>query len=121
MSTHKTPRLIPGSWYVTYTSDEDMRPVYCTPTSMEQDANGTWEAALTDSHGTRHVKEGDQLFSFYARVQVPVEDRDNPVIVEKGELFEQFEAERTLRLQQRELERQAELLRIKRITAGGTR
>jgi len=121
VSTYETPRLIPGSWYVTYTSDDDMHPVYVTPTSMEQDPNGVWEAALTDSHGTRYVKEGGQLFSFYARVETPVLDRDNPNILEKGALFEQFEAERDLRNQQRELLKQAEELRIRRITAGGTR
>jgi hypothetical protein len=122
MMKFKTPKLIPGAWYVTFTSDEAMRPVYVQPINIEPDINGVWEAFFRDSAlGEFAVKEGDKRLAFYGRVETPVLDRDNPVIVEKGELFEQFEVEREIREQQRALERRRKELRVARLTAGGTR
>ena len=119
---YKTPTLLPGAWYVTFTSDERMAPVYVQPINIEPDMNGTWGAAFRDSTlGERYVKEGDKLFAFYARVQTPVKDRDNPVYLEEGELFEQVKEERIIREQQRELEKRRARLRVERVTAGGTR
>jgi hypothetical protein len=122
MDKFKTPRLEPGAWYVTFTSDERMAPVYVQPINIEPDSNGVWGAAFRDSTlGERYVKEGDKLFAFYARVKVPVLDRDNPEVEERGELFSQVEEERVIRAQQRELEKRRARLRVERMTAGGTR
>jgi hypothetical protein len=119
---YRTPQLLPGAWYVTYTSDERMAPVYVQPVNIERNINGDYVADLKDNTlGEINVKEGDKLFAFYARVQLPVEDRDNPVLLEKGELFEQVEEERVIREQQKELEKRRARLRVERLTAGGTR
>ena len=118
----KTPALLPGAWYVTFTSDERMAPVYVQPINIEPDSNGVWGASFRDSTlGERYVKEGDKLFAFYARVKTPVSDRDNPEFIEKGELFEQVEEERVIRIQQKALEKRRARLRVERMTAGGTR
>ena len=80
---YRTPQLLPGAWYVTYTSDERMAPVYVQPVNIERNINGDYVADLKDNTlGEINVKEGDKLFAFYARVQLPVEDRDNPVLLE---------------------------------------
>ena len=120
--TFKTPKLIPGAWYLTYTSDEAMRPVYVQPINIEPDSNGTWEATFRDSvMGERSVKEGDKLFAFYARVAVPVVDRDNPVLVEEGEMFATVNEQRALMEEQRELQARIKRLKTERLGAGGTR
>ena len=122
MDKFKTPRLEPGAWYVTFTSDERMAPVYVQPINIEPDSNGVWGAAFRDSTlGERYVREGDKLFTFYARVKLPVLDRENPEVEERGELFSQVEEERVIRAQQRELEQRRARLRVERMTAGGTR
>lgn len=121
MERFKTPTLIPGAVYLTYTSDDTMRPVFIQPTHVEPDRNGVWTAILPDSAmGARRVKEGDKLFSFYARVQSPV-DRDNPVLLEEGEMFAQAQEEREMMEAQKRLDEKRKQLRIARMTAGGTR
>lgn len=122
MDRFKTPSLVPGGTYLTFTSDDLMRRVYVSPSCVEQDRNGDWTAILPDATlGARRVKEGDRLFSFYARVQTPVLDRDNPVILEEGDLFSQASEEREMLEQQKQLDNKRRLLRVARMSAGGTR
>jgi len=117
-----TPPLLPGCWYVTYTSDDTMRPVFITPFCVEKDRNGLTEARFKDSAlGDVDMKDGDKRLAFYARVKLPVDDMDNPVLLEKGEFFEQIEADRKLQEQEKELRAKRAALRIARATAGGTR
>lgn len=117
-----TPPLRPGSWYLTYTSDEDMKPVFVQPINIEQDSNGVWVATFRDSVlGERTVKEGEKLFAFYARVAIPVTDIDNPELLEQGEMFSTVNEQRALMEEQRELQERIKRLKTERLGAGGTR
>ena len=46
---YRTPQLLPGAWYVTYTSDERMAPVYVQPVNIERNINGDYVADLKDN------------------------------------------------------------------------
>jgi len=117
-----TPPLLPGAWYLTYTSDEDMKPVYVQPINIEQDANNVWVATFRDSVlGERTVKEGEKLFAFSARVSLPVLDPNAPNLLEQGEMFSTVNEQRALMAEQRELQERIKRLKTERLGAGGTR
>lgn len=120
---HKTPTLHPGAWYVTFTSDDQMRPVYIQPINIEPDRTGVWRATFRDTNiGEFEVREGEKRFAFYARVDLAkTEDRLNPVLIETGELFDMAYRRRAMLEKQKELEKELATLDIARMTAGGTR
>jgi hypothetical protein len=120
--THRTPKLIPGAWYVTYTNDDQMLPVYVQPINIEPDSTGVWRATFRDTKlGEFEVREGEKRFAFYARVAIPIEDRMAPQPFDKGELFEMAEERREVLVEQRALQAKLDRLNIARMTAGGTR
>ncbi len=118
----KTPRIMPGGVYLTYTSDTVPRPVYASIQNCEPDVNGKWGGMLLDQvNGMQTYTEGDAAFSFYALVESPVLDRDNPKILESGDAF--LDKARAAKLA---AERVAELkktreLNARRASSGGGR
>lgn len=79
----ETPKIMPGACYLQYSADG--RPSYSWIMHCAPDLSGRWIGMLFDADmGMVTIKEGEDTLKFYARVQTPVEDRDNPVILEAG-------------------------------------